>query len=78
MALLLWQPQYSERTKPMLCTRFVQAKGYPDNPCVVKLFYFLLFKMRADRNVGKRQPLHSLRGNFLFTRCFSLREIATS
>ena len=59
----------------MLCIRFVKAMGHPDNPCGSQAFHPLLYKMHADRNVGKKQAVISLRDNPSFAVSFFLREI---
>ena len=43
----------------MLCIRFVKSMGILTTLAIVKLFHLLLYKMRADRNVGKKQAVIS-------------------
>jgi hypothetical protein len=62
----------------MLCILFVTAMGHPDDPCDSQAFPLLLVKMRADRNLGKKQALYFLLANPLFTVSLSLRKISQS
>jgi hypothetical protein len=60
----------------MLCIRFVKALGHSDDRCGGQAFHLLLYKMRADRNVGKKQAVNFLLDNPWFAASFFLREIA--